>query len=413
VARPESPVYAAADAVPAGFPTLVRAVGETQQTFEARSVQILPQVSAAAGAAPVNILALSGGGAGGAFGAGVLVGWTRAGTRPEFQIVTGVSTGALIAPLAFLGPSWDGQLTEAFSGARTEHLLQRRLMGPFFGSSLYRGEPLAALVDSYVTSDLLKAVAVEGAKGRLLLVATTNLDNEQTTIWNLTVIAAQGGERARELFRDVLIAAASIPGAFPPVIIRVTGSGGTFDELHVDGGTTASLFVAPQIAGFLPAQLPALRGANLYVIVDTQLGAAQRATPIGTWAILKRGVAAGLRSGELADLQIAVAFAERNSMTIKVTDIPGDYPFHGPLDLGPSAMSDLFGYGERCSGEEKVWETPLAVMEEAQRAQVAQSQGSTPCPASTPAPQAPAIETMKAEESMSVASAYRASAPQP
>jgi hypothetical protein len=197
------------------------------------------------------------------------------------------------------------------------------------------------------------------------------------------------------------------------VIIRVTGPGGSFDELHVDGGTTSSLFIAPQIAGFLPARLPALRGANLYVIVNTQLGAASQATPIGTWDILKRGIAAGLRSGELADLQIAVAFAERNAMTIRVTDIPGDYPFHGPLDLGPSALKSLFGYGARCSAQGQVWATPVEVIEEAQRAQVAQSGGSTQCPARRATGQAPAVGTLEVQESAHAPDPYSASALRP
>jgi hypothetical protein len=115
--RQDAPIlWFATDAVPVGFPSSVRSVGETRETFAARSAEMLPRVRAAAGSGPINILALSGGGAGGAYGAGALVGWTRQGTRPEFQVVTGVSAGALIAPFAFLGPSWDGQLTEAFSG---------------------------------------------------------------------------------------------------------------------------------------------------------------------------------------------------------------------------------------------------------------------------------------------------------
>jgi hypothetical protein len=286
-------------------------------------------------------------------------------------------------------------------------LLQRRWLGAaLFGPSLYRGEPLAKLVESYVTDALLKAVAAEAAKGRLLLVATTNLDNEQTTIWNLTMIASQGGEPARVLFRDVLIASASIPGAFPPVMMRVEKSGKSFEELHVDGGITASLFVMPAIAGYLPDPLTALRGANLYVIVNGQLDAATQTTRIGTLAIFKRGIDAGLRRGAMADLQIAVALAQRNGMNMKVTDIPGNYPYRGALDLRPSAMKSLFDFAARCGAEGQIWTTPLEVMEESQQARVEQSHLGTQCPASAPTRDPPPIQTLTAQDSASSAAQY-------
>jgi predicted acylesterase/phospholipase RssA len=384
-------------------------VSDTRGSFERVSGEVLPRVAAAADGGPINVLALSGGGAGGAFGAGVLVGWSEQGTRPEFQIVTGVSAGALIAPFAFLGPSWDGRLAEAFSGARGEHLLQRRWLGMLFGPSLYRGEPLANLVDSYVTDELLRAVAIEAARGRLLLVATTNLDNEQTNVWNLTLIASQGGEAARRLFRDVLIAAASIPGAFPPVIIRVEESGKSFDELHVDGATTASVFIAPQIAGFLDP-LTALRGANLYVIFNTALAAEPQTTPIGTLAIIKRGIDAELRSGKLADLQFATDFAQRNEMNINVTDIPGDYPFD-PLDVRKAAMRFMFDFAARCTAEGHIWATPLALMEESQQVHFARSQASTRCPAPESKWPARAIQTLNVADPKGSAADGDTSAP--
>jgi hypothetical protein len=270
---------------------------------------------------------------------------------------------------------------------------------------------LARLVDSYVTDSLLRAVAVEATRGRLLLVATTNLDNEQTNIWNLTLIASQGGESARRLFRDVLIAAASVPGAFPPVIIRVEESGKGFDELHADGATTDFLFVAPEIAGFLPDPLPALRGANLYLIFNTQLAAAPETTRIGTLAILKRGIDAGLRSGKLADLQIAADFAQRNRMNIKVTDIPGDYPFRDWLDLRPATMKSLFDFAARCTADAHIWTTPLELVEESQQTYVAHSLAPTQCPAAEPTWRARRLETRNLHESTESTADRDASAP--
>jgi patatin-like phospholipase/acyl hydrolase len=191
-------------AVPERFSSDVRVVDDTRRAFEARAPQILAQINAAAWNQSINVLAVSGG---------------------------SVGAGTLIAPFAFLGPAWDKQLIDVFSGTRTRNLLQLNFMGALFEASIYRGKPLLEMVDRYVTAELLRAVAAESAKGRKLLVATTDLDKEQTVIWNLGVIAAQGGEGARRLFRDIVVASASIPGIFPPVLIRVTHSGTVFDEM--------------------------------------------------------------------------------------------------------------------------------------------------------------------------------------
>jgi len=395
LSRKQASVLWHGDAVPLGCSSSVRTVGDTQQTFLVRSAQILTRARAAAGDGPINILALSGGGAGGAFGAGALVGWTRQGTRPEFQIVTGVSAGALIAPFAFLGPSWDVRLTEAFSGARTERLLQPDGLGALFGASVYRGEPLVALVDSYVTDELLRAIAIEAAKGRQLAVATTDLDKEQTVIWNLGALATEGGERARKLFRDVLVAAASIPGVFPPVLIQVEESGQIFDEMHVDGATTASLFIAPEIAGYLTVPLRQLHGANLYVIVNGQLGTVTQTTPTATLKIARRGLAAVLQSNARADFAVATSFAQRNGMTVSVTDIPEDYAYGGPLDLRRSRMKSLFDFASRCAARQQLWATPLEIMERADKAHLTLPEGLIECPGGVRTTPSPAFQTVQ------------------
>jgi len=154
-----------------------RTLGSDQQFSELSSVTAAEQLRATRGGKSLAILALSGGGAGGAFGAGAVAGLTRAGMRPEFDVVTGVSAGALVAPYAFLGPSWDTQLLDAFAGVAGDNLLQSRGLGVIFGSSVYSGRPLRQLVDAYVTDEMIRAIAREAAKGRLLLVQGTGDDN--------------------------------------------------------------------------------------------------------------------------------------------------------------------------------------------------------------------------------------------
>jgi hypothetical protein len=181
--------------VAADSPGGIRTLGADHR-FAAVSVQsVARRARTLRGGEPISILALSGGGADGAFGAGALVGLTNAGARPQFSVVTGVSAGALLAPYAFLGSEWDKQLTDSYTSGRAEHLLQSRGLGVIFDSSVYRGRPLEELVDHYLSDELIQAVAREAAAGRLLLVATTNVDTGETVIWDLGSIAMNGSRR--------------------------------------------------------------------------------------------------------------------------------------------------------------------------------------------------------------------------
>ena len=378
--RRPAPTYWNIAAVPAGFPDTVRAA-DRAETFDARAPQLVRRVVDAAGGRPVNVLALSGGGAGSAFGAGALVGWTRRGNRPDFQIVTGVSAGALLAPFAFLGEAWDGPLEEAFSGRRTAHLLQRRWALSWLHSSLYRGEPLVELVDHYVTDELLGAIARKAGDGGMLLVATTDLDQQRTVIWNLGVVASVGGERARRLFRDIIVASASIPGVFPPVLIRVEQSGEEFDELHVDGGTTAPIFIAPEIVNVVPDRLTPLRGANVYAIVNGQLGVPAETVASGTIAVVKRSVSAVLQSSSRLAVEVTEALTQRNGMHFLLTAIPSGYPYHGPLDTTPSAMRELFDFGTACAATGQLWRTASSLLLAADADPALKTGAGSACPA--------------------------------
>lgn len=193
-----------------------------------------------------SYLALSGGGPRGAFGAGLLVGWTERGTRPEFSFVTGVSTGALMAPFAFLGSDYDHVLEELYTTYSTEDLVeQRSWLGIAFGDAIADAtrmrEQLARLVDA----EVMEAIAAEYRRGRGLQIVTTNLDAGRPVAWNVGWIAASGAPGALELIHDVIMASAAIPVAFPPVVFEVEADGQRYDELHVDGGVTSNVFLYP------------------------------------------------------------------------------------------------------------------------------------------------------------------------
>jgi len=379
-ARREHPIYWYDTAPPAGFPETVRSVTEDRVSFEKDSERFMARVRRASRGDTVNVLALSGGGAGAAFGAGALAGLSKAGTRPQFHVVTGVSAGALTAPFAFLGPAWDDELTESFSGLRSAKLVQFSLTGLLFGSSVFRGKPLADLVNHYATEEMLRAIAVEAAKGRLLLIATTDLDSERTVIWDIAAIAMHGGPAALKLFRQVLIASASIPGLFPPVMIEVETSGTILEEMHVDGSTTASMFIAPEIASILPDQLRGLRGANIYVMANGQYGAVTKTTRVRTTAIIKRGIQASLHSSTRGAVLATLALATRNDMNLNVTAIPDDYPFNGLLDLKPARMRALFTFGEECAMRGELWTTPEGLLQRSFRASLTLPGSIPKCP---------------------------------
>ncbi len=194
--------------IAAESPGTIRTLGVDQLFAEVPIARVAQRAHEKRAQQPFSILALSGGGADGAFGAGALVGLAHSGTRPQFSVVTGVSAGALIAPYAFLGTDWDDQLADAYTSGRAEHLLQPRGLGVLFGSSAYSGTPLEQLVDDHLSDARIKAVAREAASGRLLLVATTNVDTGETVVWDLGSIAMNGGAHAKALFRDVLVASA-------------------------------------------------------------------------------------------------------------------------------------------------------------------------------------------------------------
>jgi len=294
----------------------------------------------------VSGLALSGGGANGAFGAGVLVGWSEHGDRPRFDIVTGVSTGALAAPLAFAGPAWDARLAEAYQNDGLRALTSGRL-AVLTGPSLYPAGPLKRLVDQYVTDDLLAAVAVEHRRGRRLIVATTNLDTRSAVIWDLGAIAADAGEpqtrdRSRALFKQVLVAAASIPGIFPPVLISADPEG-RVSEMHVDGGVTAPFFLVPETLSFWRPEAP-MRPAGLYLIVNGQTGAEYSMTSGTSMAIIERTLDTLGRAEARKQLRFVAAFAARNGSPVSYAAIP-DGVDADPLMFNSANTRRLFALG--------------------------------------------------------------------
>ena len=304
----------------------------------------------------INVLALSGGGANGAYGAGVMYGWGETGARPDFQVVTGVSAGAPVAVFSFLGRSWDERLKSLYAGASTTHLLRSRGALGLLTPGFYSKATLASLVDHYADETLIQAVAAQHAKGRRLLVATTNLDTGRLIVWDMGAIAAHGGPQALTLFRQVLIAAASIPGLFPPSFISVQSGNQRFSEMQVDGQVSSGFSAIPH--AILLARDPAAARANvkLFVLINGALDNRFDVTPDKTVPLVARALEIGERAALRSELIATTDYCRRNGLELKISQLP-DGEQDRPLDFSARHVRKLFDDGVAAATTGSAWRT--------------------------------------------------------
>ena len=311
-----------------------------------------PMALAAARTTPLTrgryaMLALSGGGDDGAYGAGFLNGWTRSGRRPEFAVVTGVSTGSLIAPFAFLGSDYDDRLTSAFTGIGPNDIYRTRfLLAIPFSTSAASTRPLEQLVERYFTVEVIDAVAREHRRGRRLLVGTANLDAQRGVIWNMGEIAASNSPERYALFRRVILASCSIPAVFPPVIIDSRSGGALIREAHIDGATVASLLAVPPALS--ASATPSVPGeVDLYLLVNTKLGGEFRLTRGGVFSIAVRAVSLATSSAIREQVSTAYQWSRRTQANFHLSFVDTDFDSGAPhTNFETAYMRRLFAYGE-------------------------------------------------------------------
>jgi Patatin-like phospholipase len=300
--------------------------------------------------ASASYLAVSGGGDDGAFGAGLLVGWSESGTRPSFKLVTGVSTGALIAPFAFLGSTYDPQLRAIYTDITPSEVYRRRwLIEAVFSDALSDSAPLFQLISRYANADLLAAVAREYRKGRLLLIGTTNLDQQRPIIWNIGAIAASDRPGALDLFRKILLASASIPGVFPPVMIDVEAGGHRYQEMHVDGGAVAQTFLIPQQVGIIfrrQGNLP-VRDRHAYIIRNGRLDPEWSSVDRRLLSITGRAIATMIHYSGYNDVIRLYSSAQRDGVDFNLAYIGADFTTERKENFDQAYMRALFEYGYR------------------------------------------------------------------
>jgi len=338
----------------AGFPGVRLTVDQADDALRQAADRLAP-LRSLIGRDEFNILALSGGAAGGAYGAGVLAGLSKSGRRPDFAIVTGVSTGALSAPMAFLGSAWDDRLTDAYVGGHATELLSLRRLAPALGPSIFKGESLDALVETFVDQEMVEAVAVEHAKGRRLLIATTNLDSQRAVVWDLGEIATKGGDEALKLFRTLLVASASVPGIFPPKLIDVQANDHAYQEMHVDGGVAAPLFLMPDALLHWRNLGPRFRRGRVHVIVNTVLDPSTQSTPPGVASIMSRSFDTMLRFSYRQALSLAAGFCSRHNLPLSVASIPNTFEGMNLLKFETDLMRRIYDAGFEQAVEGSVW----------------------------------------------------------
>jgi predicted acylesterase/phospholipase RssA len=302
-----------------------------------------------------TVLALSGGGADGAFGVGLLAGWSKSTHRQRFDVVTGVSTGALIAPFAFLGSAKDEQLRVLYTGPHLTKLLKqgsaiRLLRGP----SVYRSDALKSEIAKYVTNELVAAIATEHRLGRKLFVATSNIDAQQMVIWDLGALASIGTPESKELFRQILLAAVSIPLAFDPVAIRADNTHDSILESHADANIFAHFYTGDEL--FPTEDCKAVRRrCSLYVVIHGKVIAEPETVKWKAAAIGRRAIQTLLKANLRTRLQVTAQSAKANNVTFNLAYLDVPFPSVSPVKFDIGYMQRLYAIGAAQGARPDSW----------------------------------------------------------
>ena len=349
-----------AQAVVEGFPSDIRSWGDEPSPHLATTIEKRIAKFQSANAdyyaqhkkyPPMSYLALSGGSNNGAFGAGVLCGWTQAGTRPQFSIVTGVSTGALIAPFAFLGPQYDHIIKQEYTTIKSENIflgdVWTVLRGVTGGTALVDTTPLKSRLNELITPKLFAEIAAEHRKGRRLLIGTTNLEAQRSVIWNIGDIANSGNPQGLELFKKILLASSAVPGIFEPIFIDVTVGGKRYQEIHVDGGVTSQVFLFPLKSHRADKDAFEKHGIerNLYIIRNGKISPDYTQMKPMLLSLSQRSIETLIKYQGMGDLYRLYSGAMRDGINYHLAFIPPSFNEKPQEVFDPVYMSKLFDLG--------------------------------------------------------------------
>ena len=307
---------------------------------------------------PAIYLAVSGGGDNGAFSAGFLNGWSEAGDRPKFKLVTGVSTGAFIAPFAFLGEEYDDRLKRFYTTLAPSDIRKKRpLIAALTNDALADNAPLWELIEKEVDQALLDAIAEEYKKGRLLIVGTVDLDARHSVLWNMTRIAASSDPKALHLFRSIMIASAAIPGHFPPVMIDVEAGGREYQEMHVDGGTASQVFVYPLSLKIKDLSLKnrVVRERRVYIIRNARLDPDWAEVDRKTLTIAERAITTLIQTQGIGDIYRIYLASQRDDVDFNLAYIPKSFDASHTEEFDTDYMRALYDTGYELAANNYPW----------------------------------------------------------
>ena len=367
------PVPAALEsqAVVTGFPADIRFWADESPTFVGSIIDERLEEYRAAHAdyyrthgsyPPLNYLAISGGANDGAFGAGFLSGWSASGTRPDFEMVTGVSTGALIAPFVFIGPQYDDKLRTLYTNTSTTGIFQGSLFSVLQGLSgglaVTDNTPLVKMIDANVTPEVMAAIAAEHRKGRRLFIGTTNMEAQRGVIWDIGAIANSGNPGALDLIRKIILASVSVPGVFAPVFIDVQVGDKHYDEIHADGGVVSQVFIYP--LKLKRSVIDAFRNNHLerrlYILRNGKIVPQYAVQPLSLFGLTSRSLETFTKYQGLGDLYRLYLEAMRDGVDYNLVYIPDSFDMESKQLFDPVYMSRLYDIGYSMGlNEEKAW----------------------------------------------------------
>jgi predicted acylesterase/phospholipase RssA len=308
--------------------------------------------------AKAHLLALSGGADDGAFGAGLLVGWGARSDRPEFDLVTGVSAGALVAPFAFLGHAYDAPLSRIFVENDGADIYQASILsGVFGGSAIADNAPLARLIAKHVDRRMLARIAEERDKGRFLLIGTTNINAQRPVYWDMGRIARVGTPQALELFRKILLASAALPGIFPPVHIDVVANGKKYEEIHVDGGPTREVFLAPTDFHFRDIDRMVGRrvARHLWVVRNGKIAPEYSTVGTSALSVAARSLETLTKNQGLGDLERIYRKAKSDGIDFNLAAIPANFSAPRPAPFDRGYMTALYKFAHELGKSGQAW----------------------------------------------------------
>lgn len=368
---PAVPANGLNDVHVAGFPASIRFWGDQAPPNAGAAVNQMVQqyvqsnqaYLAAHGEYPVmKYLALSGGSYNGAFGAGVLKGWTQSGQRPDFALVSGVSTGALIAPFAFIGSSEDKRIEALFTQTNSDRIFESGFItlvrGVLGGLSVTKTTPLATMIEANVTPDVMAQIAKRHAQGNRLYIATTNIEARRSVIWDIGAIASSGQVDALHLIHQIMLASSAVPGLFSPVFIDVTLNGRTYQEVHVDGSVTSNVFLYPLKTGAGVADVYKQYGIKrtLYVVRNNKVNPDYLPFSPNLYTLTRSSVETLINAQGIGDLYRLYFGAKRDEIDFNLVFIPESFKMQPKELFDPAYMSSLFKVGQQVGMQQNAWQ---------------------------------------------------------